>query len=734
MKVSFLDHFKNEDVQTKLCVASLIPFTLFVFGSANLYFTNVTEFSFLFSKIWYYFFALALIVFIGIFVFLLKFNNKYTEKITVLFFALGFLLWIQGNIIVWNYGVLDGHSILWADFFWNGIVDAIVWISILVISLLKSNFIYKHIRIVCILLILAQFGGLMATVYTAPAEPAWKYQDFSQDSQKLYDFSSDKNVIIIILDTYQSDVFQEIINENEKYKDMFDGFTYYRNSVGGFPTTYPSISLILSGKYYDNSVPIQDFIKNTTLENSLPVVLKQNGFETSISTAALTTIYTSDKVFDDISSQPVSTNIRFTQDTSLDDASFLTELTLFRHIPQPLKMGFFLKPLVPDNGEMNPDIILYNRFKTNITLGSSKPTFKVFHLHGVHYPLTLNENLEYQELPSDRSGYKSTAKADLIITGALITSLKNPGIYNNSLIIIMGDHGAHMNPVMDLNNSVKSNSRYSSSVSEVIIGAGIPLILIKPFNSTGNFSISDVPVASEDIPKTIADSVGIANNYPGESILYNNISNERMRSFYNYNWMNEDWDKQYLPTMTEYQINGFSWDAASWDTTYRTFTSHGVQYNPPPVYHFGDTIHFGFGGDAEPYLGLGWGGPENGFVWTSGTRSYIIFQMNKSQSDLLLNIQCFPFLVDKKLDHQQLNIWVNGHLIKNYTVSIPGSQTIVVDIDPAVLNENNQILVLELPDAISPYEMESGTDFRKLGLGVQSFSLTEKNESLESVA
>ncbi len=72
-------------------------------------------------------------------------------------------------------------------------------------------------------------------------------------------------------------------NEDEKYRDMFDGFTYYRNTVGGFSTTYPSVTLILSGKYYDNSVPIKDFIKNTSLNNSIPVVLKQNGFRTSIS-------------------------------------------------------------------------------------------------------------------------------------------------------------------------------------------------------------------------------------------------------------------------------------------------------------------------------------------------------------------------------------------------------------------------------------------------------------------
>ncbi len=61
----------------------------------------------------------------------------------------------------------------------------------------------------------------------------------------------------------------------------------------------------------------------------------------------------------------------------------------------------------------------------------------------MHLPYTLNENLESQELPSNRAGYKATAKAELSITDALLTNLKNQGIYNNSLIFIVGDHGSH---------------------------------------------------------------------------------------------------------------------------------------------------------------------------------------------------------------------------------------------------------------------------------------------------
>ena len=640
MKFSLLDNVKNERVQTNIGVALLISFTLFVFGSLNLYFTNVTEFSFLFSEIWYYFLALALLLFAGVFILLQKLNNKYTIRITALLFGIGLLLWIQGNIIVWNYGLLDGHIILWEDYFWMGIVDAIVWISVLALCILKSDSLYKHIRILCILLILVQFGGIVATVYAAPEEPSWKYQNSSEYPKELLQFSSDTNVIIIILDTYQSDVFQEIINEDEKYKDMFDGFTYYRNTVGGFSTTYPSVSLILSGDHYDNSVPIQDFIKNTSLNNSIPVVLKQNGFRTS-SSEYPSVFYQSPTVFDDISPIP-SENSRSYKDTTLDDARFLIDLTLFRHIPQPLKMIFFSKPLDPDSGKINPDVIMYERFKTDVTAGSPNPTFKLIHLRGVHRPYTLNEDLEFQELPYDRAGYKAQAKGELSITDALLTSLKEQGVYNNSLIFIVGDHGSHTGSIMGLDNSSNKNQGYSSTVSTKVVGKGIPLILVKPANSTGTLSTSDAPVSLGDIPKTIADSYGIANNFSGESILNANGSDERTRMFYDYDWINDDWEKQYLPALTEYQINGFSWDPVSWKPTYRVFTPGGVEFNPPVTYLPGTIIQFRSGEAIEQYLGSGWSVPEKNWTWTDATSSNIILPMNKPKTDLTLQSSVFP--------------------------------------------------------------------------------------------
>jgi len=40
----------------------------------------------------------------------------------------GILFWLQGNLLLWNYGVLDGRAIDWDRGVWRVWVDAAIWI------------------------------------------------------------------------------------------------------------------------------------------------------------------------------------------------------------------------------------------------------------------------------------------------------------------------------------------------------------------------------------------------------------------------------------------------------------------------------------------------------------------------------------------------------------------------------------------------------------------------------
>ena len=91
--------------------------------------------------------------------------------------------------------------------------------------------------------------------------PSGKVTLSGHDDETMFEFSKEQNVIILVLDAFRSDIFQEIIDEDDEYREMFDGFTYYRNAAGGYPHTDASIPLILTGEYYDNSIPRSEFVR-----------------------------------------------------------------------------------------------------------------------------------------------------------------------------------------------------------------------------------------------------------------------------------------------------------------------------------------------------------------------------------------------------------------------------------------------------------------------------------------
>lgn len=700
----------NKKLEVALAASFLLSLTLFFFGVSQIYYTNILEIPFLISDTWYYFLAISLIIGLSLALFNWRLKEPYHTRAVALVFAVGLLFWIQGNILVWNYGPLDGHEIIWQNYFWNGLIDSMVWIIILVIALRYSKRLYCYIGILCVLLLIMQAGGFAVAAHLAPAEPDWKKVQNSPAEEKMYQFSINKNVIIIILDTYQSNTFQEIIDEDQKYRDMFDGFTYYRNNIGGFPHTYLSVMNILSGKFYNNSVPVREFLNDTSSHSSLPALLKKDGARTDIKSISLQ-YYGNIQIYDTVDKSP---SIAY-NDNSIECIPKITsiyELTFFRFVPQALKRYFYLTSIREDDGDdvSNFDMAVYQKFNSAINVSEPENIFKLFHFMGPHAPYHLNDDLKEKRLPQNYLGYKLQAKASLKICSALLESLKEKGGYANSLIFIIGDHG--------------------TGRGTDIISGGTPLMLAKNFNSTGPLKISDAPVSLGDIPKTVLEELKIENNFPGCSIFSINETSSRERTFYNYIWQNDLWAEDYLPILREYKINGFSWNTSAWEPTYLAYTSKGIEKYFPQIYTPGSVIYFGIGGNSETFLppgaAQGWSGPERGFRWTDGNAAFFRFCLLEIKTNLTLNMAFKPFLAGS-LKSQRLSIWVNEHRLKDFHLT-GGNQNIVIEIPRDYFEGEVQEIIFDLPDATSPMKLKVSDDSRILGLAVRSLSLSPSDD------
>jgi hypothetical protein len=119
---------KNID---RFFVAAFFSLTLFFFGPAQIIFTNINEFHFSVAGILCFLIGLALVGMQSGMLLLTIMPKTISDKILTFLLAVAVLLWLQGNILVWDYGLMDGHDILWGEKTFLGLIDTTVWILLL---------------------------------------------------------------------------------------------------------------------------------------------------------------------------------------------------------------------------------------------------------------------------------------------------------------------------------------------------------------------------------------------------------------------------------------------------------------------------------------------------------------------------------------------------------------------------------------------------------------------------
>ena len=119
-----------------LPAALLVLSNIFLFGAATIYRGNTSEFGIdlLYALEFYALpFIILLFIFLGIGILL---SRRFLSIYVSLIFTLALLLWIQGNLLLWEYGVFDGLGIEWSRYSWQGWVDAGLWIILLIAAII----------------------------------------------------------------------------------------------------------------------------------------------------------------------------------------------------------------------------------------------------------------------------------------------------------------------------------------------------------------------------------------------------------------------------------------------------------------------------------------------------------------------------------------------------------------------------------------------------------------------
>ncbi len=550
-----------------LAIAALPVSTVCLFVAMTLYLGNSIEFASAFPSLLMVVlpYSIALVIAIGLL------NVALTEKGRARFEAMlcgvAVLLWLQGNILVWNYGVLDGSSIEWTAEAWRGVVDTSIWAAVMSLAIFAYQKAGKGLLVAAIAAFAIQTLSATITLITRPEIlQSRKVETNVEGRSAIARFSTNKNIVHILMDGFQSDIFAEIIADTSEhdFKSDLPGFTYFDQHLGAYPYTQLTVPAMLSGKLFYNEEPVASFIGDTMRGATIINSAFAAGYEVDIAApTALKNVYVQGNYSN---AYGISNNGHVSaSDYARSDAAKLMDLALFRVVPH------FAKALVHrdelwlfqassrENSYLQmqyfSDLKFLKELTTEMSADRDEPVYKMIHVMLSHQPIVGNENCEFDGRRAETARLRTHARCGLLSVVAVLQRMKELGIYDSSLIVLMADHGAWA-PVEDFVES--------GGIGALAVAMATPMFAIKPPDATSEFQYSSAPSSIIDVPATIADLAGLDATFDGESVftIAPDAMRERHHLVYGYG-INPNVEG-YLNPMREWIVTGNPYKAESW--------------------------------------------------------------------------------------------------------------------------------------------------------------------------
>ena len=535
------------------------------------------------------------------------FPRKLRSKALVVLIVFASAIFIQQNFLSWNYGILDGQSL---DFKKNtglGFIDLFLWCLAFAGIIFGAKFIRKHV-----VNILLTVGGITVIMTGVNILTFGKVDTpYTIDESAKFDFSRNENVILLLFDAYQMDLFLDLMDSEPELMEPLEGFTVYENSAAVFAKTYPTIPLFLTGRRYRKEQPLLDFFK-VVYDDSLLEKMQEEGWDIGLYpntihfSSLVNAVNSSPKIMDNaIGGVPINAKIE-TYLQSLD-------LSIFRAVPH------LLKPKIFNDGKFRVrqdkikklyasaigDVDVQQPFKYRIKqrhsavgfrdlldehgrLATDESAFRFYHFMVPHSPNWLDKDLQFVEHKANFEAYREYSIAGLKLMGAYLERLKKIGAYDNATILIVSDHGMGTPNKSQYNRTVKSYDNLETYGYQR--SAAKSVFLLKKPGERQKITISSKPVSGIDVAPTLAAAVNIdIGNTEGKDVHLIRDDENRVRPFNYYTF--STWDSKYLDDFEAFDIKGHVNEDQSWH--YKGVEKENKTIKNRKNYKMGEVLSYG---------------------------------------------------------------------------------------------------------------------------------------------
>ncbi len=717
-------------ILTLVLLAGWISLKIFILCPLTIYVTNAEE-----MTVGYYSLALLYLIpflaSVAILVFLGMVLPSTPQRVYVaILAAIGGLLWLQGDVLLWNYGPLDGSFIDWNREAWRGYVDSSMWLAVVVAALYWKRHLVARVRTGVLLLLAIQMGSLFfMKPWAALVQKTEPFVESLDLPERLVRFSASDNVIHIVLDGFQSDVFEELVESSKHYEESFEGFTFFREATTSTRVTHLSIPSFISASTYRNQIPAWKYHRQIFKGKNILRTMAEAGYQIDVASGVswMSRLHSGAMVYG------IPHPFREKAEIERWHAAFLLDLSLFRLAPHFIKRAIYnqqawlISSMTPGPAGTHyrhfSDNEFFRRLTGEASLGRETPVYKLIHLLTPHPPLVVDE----RKLPARRP-LKNT-RENVIRQSAdtlervfqFLDKLRKLSLYDDSTIVIQGDHGTSLSFRMQDRSGHWVDSRDSRLR---ISGAVLPLLLVKPARSKGRMQVSDAQVELNDLPATIVALLRLPGEFGGKNIFEIKRGELRDRT-YARGMVNRDTSSRsgFFIALQEYVISGSVYLESSW--TIGTLYQKPADYRDTD-YPWGSLLTFGRSGNVHRFLLDGWSisSDSESTTWTKADEARLSFRISPPKRDrVVLSATMLPFLARGLLPHQRVLIHVNGEFVGEWVLTERelGSHSIEVPAD--YFREEDVVIGFKFPNAVAPRELGVNSDVRTLAVRFASIRL-----------
>jgi hypothetical protein len=326
------------------------------------------------------------------------------------------------------------------------------------------------------------------------------------------------------------------------------------------------LPVIVGGQVYRNHMPQAAFLESVYGGKSILNAAHDAGYEVDLAGDAWTVNLLMQGRFDNahfISPPP-----------TLDEAAQLLDLALFRAAPHWLKRAVHadqqwrVQRWVARSDLSRFAYFRHNAFMQDVTqrfaADRPQPVYKFFHLMSPHRPWVVGPDCAAagSVLPRTRENVVAQQRCALAFVAGLLEKMQQAGVYDDSLIVLMGDHGAFLPPRRYQPGEFRVGGEVYVLGAKVV-GAATPLLAIKPPGARHPLAGSSSQTSMTDVAATIDALLGLGAGIPGRSVMEPRPSGVE-RTYYGQMWSSQDPVSRYVGSIYEYRVTGTAYDARSW--------------------------------------------------------------------------------------------------------------------------------------------------------------------------